>query len=171
MAGVFHGCLDCLALLVSPAAQSLWEEKAPLYGPGVAGALFGAGWWFFVDAIVYSSAVHGSKPPGILCLPGIIASLALVMINCIRRDQISGGYDSFDEGSLCRSKFWLFLSYVVSFSSVVFAVWLLIAHNGEGTEHAWSSIAGLFQVVFILGSGLVFFLTRTANEDSGGAYF
>lgn len=29
--------------------------------PGVAGALFGAGWWCFVDAIVYSKAILGEK--------------------------------------------------------------------------------------------------------------
>jgi hypothetical protein len=29
----------------------LWE----IAGPGVAGAVFGAGWWFWVDAVVCSS--------------------------------------------------------------------------------------------------------------------
>lgn len=29
----------------------LWS----IFGPGVAGAVFGAGWWFWVDAVVCSS--------------------------------------------------------------------------------------------------------------------
>lgn len=33
--------------------------------------------------------------------------------------------------STCRSRFWLFLSYVVSFASVVGAVWVLMQHYGE----------------------------------------
>jgi hypothetical protein len=28
----------------------------PVLGPGVAGAVFGAGWWFWVDAVVCSAA-------------------------------------------------------------------------------------------------------------------
>jgi hypothetical protein len=32
---------------------------------------------------------------------------------------------------LRRSRFWLFLSYVVSFASVVGAVWVLMQHYGE----------------------------------------
>lgn len=35
-------------------------------------------------------------------------------------------YDAFDEGVFCRSRFWLFLSYVVSFASVIGAAWVLL---------------------------------------------
>mmetsp|Transcript_5419 Transcript_5419/g.15078 ORF Transcript_5419/g.15078 Transcript_5419/m.15078 type:complete len:168 (-) Transcript_5419:55-558(-) len=167
MASILSGCWDCLALLVSPATQAIWEDVAPKYGPGVAGALFGAGWWFFLDAIIYSSQTHQSTIPGVLCVPGIIATVALVMINMIRREDIRG-QGSFDEGNLCRSKFWLFLSYCVSFSAVVVAVWLLIGHSGDNSE--WSCVAALFQVCFILGSALTFFLSRSAGEDTYSYY-
>ena len=40
---------------------------------------------------------------------------------------------------LCRSRFWLFLSYVVSFASVVGAVWVLMQHYGELATDACSS--------------------------------
>lgn len=34
-------------------------------------------------------------------LPGIIATLALIMINCIRRDDLAA-FDPFDDPSYCR---------------------------------------------------------------------
>lgn len=39
-------------------------------------------------------------------------------------------YDPFDDGSFCRSRFWLFVSYMVSFASIVGAVWVLLQHYG-----------------------------------------
>ncbi len=57
-------------------------------------------------------------------------------------------YDAFDEGVFCRSRFWLFLSYVVSFASVIGAAWVLLqgyALSGDAPE-VWPGVAGLFQV-------------------------
>lgn len=43
----------------------------------------------------------------------------------------NAGYDPFDdEGGFCRSRFWLFISYVVSFAALVAAVWVLAQDYG-----------------------------------------
>ncbi|MBA0681805.1 hypothetical protein Goari_023581 [Gossypium aridum] len=67
-------------------------ELWAIFGPGVAGAVFGAGWWFWVDAVVCSSVnvsfVH--------YLPGIFASIAALMFNCVRKEDID--YSPYDEG-------------------------------------------------------------------------
>ncbi len=55
--------------------------QAKAYGPGISGALFGGGWWFWVDAC----AASHTKVPFVQYLPGIVATLALIMINAIRR--------------------------------------------------------------------------------------
>ena len=55
--------------------------QAKAYGPGVSGALFGGGWWFWVDAC----AASHTQVPFVQFLPGIVATIALVMINAIRR--------------------------------------------------------------------------------------
>ncbi|KAF8065905.1 SF3B4 [Scenedesmus sp. PABB004] len=93
------------------------------------------------------------------------------MINCIRRDDLQD-YDPFDDGGFCRSRFWLFLSYVVSFGSVVGAVWVLMQHYamnpGSGGE-VWPGVAGVFQVALILASGILFFVSRTPVDGAGGA--
>ena len=48
----------------------------------------------------------------------------------------------------CRSRFWLFISYIVSFASVVGAVWVLLGHYALNPDVStvWPGIAGLFQV-------------------------
>lgn len=42
-------------------------ELWAIFGPGVAGAVFGTGWWFWVDAVVCSSV----KVPFLHYLPGM----------------------------------------------------------------------------------------------------
>lgn len=46
-------------------------ELLAIFGPGVAGAVFGAGWWFWVDAVVCSSV----KIPFVHYLPGICVQI------------------------------------------------------------------------------------------------
>lgn len=89
----------------------MWE----IMGPGVAGAVFGAGWWFWVDAVVCSSVkvsflhyLPGNVPLTTLTLllslgfrififfsiSGIFASLAALMFNCVKKEDISYDYYS-----------------------------------------------------------------------------
>lgn len=79
------------------------------------------------------------------------------------------GYDSYDEGVYCRARSWLFVSYCVSFGAVVGAVWVLlhdISLKADTGVSAWPGVAGLFQVALILGSALLFFVSRTPSEGS-----
>ncbi|MFS7983653.1 hypothetical protein Hanom_Chr11g00977021 [Helianthus anomalus] len=68
------------------------SELWAIFGPGIAGAVFGAGWWFWVDAVVCSAV----KVSFLHYLPGIFASLAALMFNCVRRDDID--YSPYEEG-------------------------------------------------------------------------
>ncbi|XP_057532360.1 uncharacterized protein LOC130810354 isoform X1 [Amaranthus tricolor] len=121
-----------------------FPELLAIFGPGIAGAVFGAGWWFWVDAVVCSavavSFVH--------YLPGIFASLAALMFNCVRKEDID--YSPYDEGEW-RLKLWLFLAYVISFVSLAASVGLLIqdALVPSGPS-AWTGVAGVLQCVFVL---------------------
>lgn len=87
------------------------------------------------------------------------------------RDELME-YDPFDEGLYCRSRFWLFIAYVVSFGAIAGAVWVLLQNYAlnPAVSSAWPGVAGLFQVTLILGSALLFFISRTPVGDSSGAY-
>uniref|UniRef100_A0A803QVJ3 Transmembrane protein 50A n=1 Tax=Cannabis sativa TaxID=3483 RepID=A0A803QVJ3_CANSA len=75
-------------------------ELWAIFGPGVSGAIFGAGWWFWIDAVVCSSV----KVSFLHYLPGIFASLAALMFNCVRKEDID--YSPYEEGE------WRYLIYV-----------------------------------------------------------
>ncbi|XP_038716900.1 uncharacterized protein LOC120010239 isoform X2 [Tripterygium wilfordii] len=68
------------------------SEVWAIFGPAVAGAVFGAGWWFWIDAVVCSSVTVSF----VHYLPGIFASIAAVMFNCVRKEDID--YSPYDEG-------------------------------------------------------------------------
>ena len=70
----------------------------------------------------------------------------LCCCRCCCRDELTE-YDPFDDGSFCRSRFWLFVSYIVSFASIVGAVWVLLQHYGERCR------GGAVRVLLLHGSG------------------
>jgi hypothetical protein len=151
-------------MLISPQFMQFFEEQAKSHGPIISGALFGAGWWFWADACTSAA----QTVPFVQYLPGITATIALIMINCIRREELET-YDAFDEGVFCRSRSWLFISYVVSFASVIAAVWVLLQGYALGdVPSVWPGAAGVLQVIFILAAALVFFVARTPAEGGGG---
>ncbi|RAL38750.1 hypothetical protein DM860_013431 [Cuscuta australis] len=122
---------------------------------GVAGAVFGAGWWFWVDAVVCSAV----KVSFLHYLPGIFASLAALMFNCVRKEDID--YSPYDEGEW-RLKLWLFVAYVVSFVSLAASVGLLIQDAlVESGPSAWTGVAGVLQCVFVLISGLIYWTSHS----------
>ncbi|GER37776.1 transmembrane protein 50a, partial [Striga asiatica] len=130
-------------------------ELLAIFGPGIAGAVFGTGWWFWVDAVVCSSV----KIPFVHYLPGIFASLAALMFNCVRKDDID--YSPYEEGEW-RLKLWLFIAYVVSFVSLAASVGLLIQDAlVESGPSAWTGIAGVLQCVFVLISGLIYWISHS----------
>lgn len=158
-----------MSYLIPPSLLQFWEDKAKAYGPSMSGALFGAGWWFWVDAVACSS----NKIPFTQYLPGIVATLALIMINLVRREDLSD-YDPFDDGGYCRSRFWLFISYMVSFGAVAGGVWVLLQdyafNKNLGDASVWPGVAVMFQVTCILASSLLFFLSRTGSDSSYMGY-
>ena len=65
------------------------------------GALFGAAWWCIVDAIAYSKAVLSEGFPWTYVLPGVAATLALIFMNLISRDELAEmSDDSSEEGAV-----------------------------------------------------------------------
>ncbi|KAK5840303.1 hypothetical protein PVK06_009197 [Gossypium arboreum] len=161
-------------------------ELWAIFGPGVAGAVFGAGWWFWIDAVVCSSVnvsfIH--YLPGTSCFTffssinlsasflisyyqclygsslllfiylGIFASIAALMFNCVRKEDID--YSPYDEGEW-RLKLWLFFAYVVSFVSLAASVGLLIQDSlVKSGPSVWTGTAGILQCVFVLISGLIY---------------
>ncbi|CAM6096770.1 unnamed protein product [Calypogeia fissa] len=129
-------------------------------GPALAGAVFGSGWWCWVDAVVCSAITV----PFLHYLPGIFASLAALMFNGVRRDELQE-YSPYDDGEGCRSRTWLFLAYVISFVSLAGSVGLLVEDALVPEKPStWTGVAGVLQCSFVLGSGLIFWTSRSVND-------
>ncbi|KAH1245309.1 Transmembrane protein 50 [Glycine max] len=110
-------------------------ELWAIFGPGVAGAVFGAGWWIWLDAVVCSLVTV----PFLHYLPGIFASFAALMFNCVRKEDID--YSPYDEGEW-RLKLWLFIAYVVSFVSLAGSAGLLIQDSlDKSAPSVWTGVA------------------------------
>lgn len=143
-------CAGNVGLLLPAESAALLRR----HGATFSGAFFGAGWWCWADACTSGGgATKVSFFPDFL--PGIVATIALVMINAVRREELSSS-EAFEEEVFCRARAWLFMSYVVAFASVIGATMILLA--GKSTA---IGVACLMQVILILAAALVFFVART----------
>ncbi len=86
------------------------------------------------------------------------------------RDELQE-YDAFDEGVFFRSRFWLLMSYIVSVAAIGGSVTVLLKDYAldASVSTTWPGVAGICQVTLILGSALLFFVSRIPG-DSDGSY-
>lgn len=63
-----------------------------------------------MDAVAASSkagaAGAGSSIPWTQYIPGVVATVAMLMINTVSRNDVDNGYEAMDVGTECRTKFW-----------------------------------------------------------------
>ena len=91
------------------------------------------------------------------------ATLAILMVNAVRRDELSG-YDA--DGYQSQKRLWLLLSYLVSFGALGWAVAGLIAYFSKPGHDAWTGAAGVLQCVLIVASGLTYWVTRGGQDGA-----
>ena len=88
--------LVLISILVNYNTASL-DDQAQHWGPIISGMLFGAAWWFWADAVTMTDR----SVPFDHWLPGIIATLAVMMINIVRKEELTQ-VDQFDDAQFCR---------------------------------------------------------------------
>ena len=104
------------------------------------------------------------QTPPLWWLPGVTATLSIVMVNAVRRGELSG-YDT--DGFQGQKRLWLLLSYLVSFGALGWAVAGLLVYFAKPGHDAWTGAAGVLQCVLIVGSGLTYWVTRGPHEPLG----
>ena len=70
-------------------------------------------------------------------IPGIGASMSLLMVNAVHRDDLAAS-SVFDEGSATARRAWLFVSYIASFAAVGGALASLIVHFSKHSHDMWT---------------------------------
>ena len=162
-----RGCVDWL--LRSEIGWDSLSSKPKEYSPGIAGALFGAGWWCWLDVFVHSAAVNHNRIPITYHIPGWVATFALVIMNITSRSDLAESDDYYTEDNFStRAKILLFVSYLTAFGAVAGSVAVLIACVQQ-QYLVEVGIGSVVQCGLVLLSGLLLWAFRT-SDSSGYAY-
>ncbi|XP_012264310.1 transmembrane protein 50A [Athalia rosae] len=129
----------------------------------LAGTLFFMGWWFIIDATAkYPDSVQNAYH---VC--GVFGTVSLLMVNTVTNAQIRG--DAYDGGCLGArgARMWLFFGFVMGFSAVIAACWILFSDFiTNGALHYWPGVGLFLQNVFIFLGSLTYKFGR--SEDQWG---
>lgn len=59
------------------------------YSAFAAGTIFGIAWWLFADAVVYSAAMLNMPFNALWLLPGVIATVSILLMNTVTPDDVT----------------------------------------------------------------------------------
>lgn len=157
----------------SSALEWAWQRVKPL-GMFLSGAIFGLGWFCAADALCRSAFVlHESVSPT-LALPGVAASLALLIITAVRRSDVAGGasgyFDGDADGVAARARCALFLGYALSFGAVSAAVVGLCVAKQRDAPDLWMQAAVVLQTALIALAGMLAFVARDGDDGDEFGY-
>lgn len=136
------------------------------YGVVASGALCGTGWWVYLDAMVFSASI---KQPfaWYYVAPLVLATLGIILLGAVGGPEEPGSM-FIDEGEACRAKCALFLAYVIAFGSVFLGTTMLLLDKQRGAD-LWPPASATLSATVLSASGLLLWLSRGAEEDSGYA--
>jgi len=137
-----------------------WENKRNHVASVVSGLLFSLGIWLYIaTAAVY----HGNDWNNAYILVTIASCVAMFMVNAVSNRAVQG--NSYDEGILGvrGARLWLMLSFILTFSSLVAALWLMFSEfvfeTGDHTN--WPGVALFLNNFLIFCASIVYKFGRT----------
>lgn len=130
-----------------------------------AGICFAAGWWMFIDSNVYVNKLQADGVDQVPMLfyyyiPGIVATLGLVMTNLADTDYLNPYSWVYDESVGTRVRLWLLASFGVSIGAVAAAIWMMAAiwipkAQDDDTVSDWPGVAMSMQTALIMFASLL----------------
>eukprot|EP01043_Picozoa_sp_COSAG02_P025108 COSAG02_NODE_1400_length_12844_cov_5.256493_4_plen_136_part_00 len=118
------------------------------------------GWWCFIDAAIGNKCDDPKEPKALtfaMWLPGIGATLGVVMINCFNYSAYTNTGDG-GSAAACNNA-WLFFSYLIMFGCIIASVWIMVAYWLDSCN-IWPGVASVVQTACLLISATVFFVGR-----------
>ncbi|KAI9223287.1 hypothetical protein BC828DRAFT_376273 [Blastocladiella britannica] len=136
------------------------------------GGIFAIGWWLFLDAVIYAGS-H-SLPVAIQFddwIPGILSTMALIMVNSVDKNILNGGDTIFGEGIAWKARLFAFIGVALGVGALGGSVTILALkyiNQGYTGTNLWSGLAIVGQNVLIFMSGMCLWLFR--NIERGNEY-
>lgn len=120
-------------------------------GSYIAGFMFALGWWFFIDAVAYTSHRNLTETIDFVkWLPGIGTSLALFGINSMDWGAVSADSMSYHGDNVaCKARTFVVFCLLVSISSLVGSIVILAKDYVDNNEALWPGVAIFLQATFI----------------------
>ncbi|VDP71436.1 unnamed protein product [Echinostoma caproni] len=145
------GCADCFE-------NCELENKRNFAASVVSGFIFALAWWILIDAA--SRYTHEEFPPA-YHTAGVFGTIAFVLINLVPNSAVSISLLNDDlsssPGRRRAAFFCLFFSFVMIFSCVVAACWILFGgYVAAGKTPVWPGVAILMQNLLLCISSLVY---------------
>jgi len=129
--------------------------------------MFGAGWWLFVDAHVRQAHYHYSpEVVGYYYVPGIVGTFALILTNIVDLEALNPVSWIYDPTISSRVRAWLFMCFILSFSSVAASIWIdLDKFKSESGRDSYPGTALILQNVMFMFSSFTLLYAKTVSKD------
>jgi len=131
----------------------------------VAGAAFAIGWWIWIDATVYSVSIDDDPSHiGYYFIPGIVSTIAVLMINAVSWNDLNNNF-LFGDGVSTKARVWILFSFIVAFGGIAAAIWGAIAHWFQASPKSeWGGVALIIQNVLIFASAMIVRFAKPSED-------
>jgi len=133
----------------------------------LAGAVFSFAWWLWIDCNVYTvySNERNTKIYFPHYLPGIVGTIALIMINVVRWSDLNSN-NMFGSGVSNKARAWMFFSFIIAFGCIAAAIWIAIVHwfQGNPTTSVYPGVAIIIKNLLIFVSAMLYRFAKPQDD-------
>mmetsp|Transcript_28183 Transcript_28183/g.78904 ORF Transcript_28183/g.78904 Transcript_28183/m.78904 type:complete len:166 (-) Transcript_28183:121-618(-) len=144
-----------------------------------AGVIFGIAWWVYIDGAAYGNCYKrdaagdcvadsvASKAAGYHWLPGLGVTIAFIMINGMKWEELSGDSLGGDDSAIAsKARCWLIAAMLIGLGCIAAALFIMVEVFVRGDSLTeWTGISVFVQCLLIFLSAWVM---RFGNTPDGG---
>ncbi|RGB29364.1 hypothetical protein C1646_713696 [Rhizophagus diaphanus] len=165
-----------VCLIPIPALPHLTEKKREA-GVYISGGLFAIGWWFFIDAVVYSNYLKSDDDSVPVMnfedwICGILSTIGMIIINLINKSNLTPGnfYGPYGYGGEVNmyARLFLFVGFAALAGGLAGSFTILILkYIVIESPHTYFGIALIIQNLSIMFSTFILWIAQSTDDESG----
>ncbi|KAF9423340.1 hypothetical protein BGZ76_003664 [Entomortierella beljakovae] len=142
----------------------------------ISGGLFALGWWFFIDAVVYSKNWEGEKKTSVEFVdwvPGICSTLGMIIINLVDKNSLRSDSFSFSSSGSTSTTWMARLILFIGFAFMagglagsisVMCIKYLIPEYGDPFEF-WGICNVIQNALIMVSTAMLWVAENTQSDD------